>query len=160
MAVRYDRPFKISGGVLLQNRRHKAGILRTVKTPCLDDHEINPAGFEVKGSLVAESASIVLKVLYTARMIRPDIYHSVNTLAREVTRWTRACDKRLHRLMCYLHHNSDLVLTCHLGDPAHKLKLALYSDSSFADCLSTSKSCSGVVLQLVGPNTCVPLTWL
>ena len=84
----------------------KPESLRTVKTPCLDDHEINPAELEIKGNLAAESASIVLKALYTARMNRPDIYHSVNVLAREVTRWTCVCDRRLHRLVCYIYHNS------------------------------------------------------
>ena len=71
-----------------------------VKTPSLDDHEVNANDLEVKGNLAAEAASIVLKALYTARMNRPDIYNAVNVLAREVTRWTRVCDKRLHRLIC------------------------------------------------------------
>ena len=44
-----------------------------------------------------------------------DIYNAVNVLAREVTRWTLVCDKRLHRLICYIHHESHLVLTCFLG---------------------------------------------
>ena len=35
----------------------------------------------------------VLMVLYAARMGRPDFYWAVNTLAREVTRWSVACDK-------------------------------------------------------------------
>ena len=51
----------------------KAEQLRAVKTPSLDDHEINPADLETKGKLAAEAASIVLKALYTARMNRPDI---------------------------------------------------------------------------------------
>ena len=81
-------------------------------------------------------------------------------LAREVTRWTRVCDKRLHRLICYLYHECNLVLTCSLGDDLQDLKLALYSDASFADDLTTSKSCIGTVLSIVGPRTNIPLTWL
>ena len=55
---------------------------------------------------------------------------------------------------------SHLVLTCFVGDRIQDLKLALYSDASFADDLATSKSCTGTVLSIVGPNTYVPLTWL
>ena len=131
-----------------------------MKTPSLDDHEINANDLETRGTLAAEAASIVLKALYTARMNRPDIYFAVNVLAREVTRWTKACDKRLHRLICYMYHECNLVLTCYLGDDLKDLKLALYSDASFADDLATSKSCTGAVLSIVGPRTNVPLTWL
>ena len=38
---------------------------------------------------------IVLKCLYLARIGRPDILWSVNKLARSVTKWTQACDRRL-----------------------------------------------------------------
>ena len=86
--------------------------------------------------------------------------HAVNVLARSVTKWTRACDRRLHRLISCLHHTSHLVLTCFIGDEVKDLKLALYSDASFADDLSSSKSVTGGYLALVGPRTFVPLTWL
>ena len=62
--------------------------------------------------------------------------------------------------MCYFHHEINLVLTCFLGDKIEDLKLALYSDASFADDLTTSKSCTWTVLSLVGPKTNIPLTWL
>ena len=34
-----------------------------------------------------------------ARIGRPDIPWSVNKLARSITKWTKACDKRLNRLI-------------------------------------------------------------
>ena len=40
------------------------------------------------------SSQIVLKSLNLARIGRPDILWSVNKLARAVTKWTKACDKR------------------------------------------------------------------
>ena len=69
-----------------------------------------------------------LEAFYTARMNRPDIYYAVNVFAREVVRWNKMCDRRLHKLMCYMHHTSQLVFTCFLGDQIPSLKLALYSD--------------------------------
>ena len=40
-------------------------------------------------------SQIVVKCLYLARIGRPDILWSVNNFAGAVTKWTRACDKRL-----------------------------------------------------------------
>ena len=45
--------------------------------------------------------------MYLARIGGPDILWSVNKRARDVTTWTRACDKRLARLIPYIHHTSD-----------------------------------------------------
>ena len=47
-----------------------------------------------------------------------------------------------------------------VGDPTNKLKLAAYSDASFAGDLQDSKSTLGGVLCRVGPNTFVPLSWI
>ena len=39
----------------------KPETLRVVKTPSLDDHEVNAGDLETRGNLAAEAASIVLK---------------------------------------------------------------------------------------------------
>ena len=59
---------------------------------------------------------IVLKCLYLARIGRPDIVWSVNKLARAVTKWTRACDRRWARLISHIHRMSDqqTILSCGL----------------------------------------------
>ena len=57
------------------------------------------------GELSEVCSQIVLKCLYFARIGRPDIPRSVNKLARSITKWTKACDKRLNRLISYIHHN-------------------------------------------------------
>ena len=38
---------------------------------------------------------------------RPDILWSVNKLARSITKWTKACDKRLNRLISSIHHTCE-----------------------------------------------------
>ena len=50
-----------------------------------------------------------MKCLYLARIGRPDILWSVNKLARSITKWTKACDKRLNRLISYIHHTCEYV---------------------------------------------------
>ena len=91
--------------------------------------------------------------------MRADELWTVNTLARNVARWTVACDKRLDRLMRYIHHNSDLVLKSVVGDKAEDCSIALFCDASFAGDLTDSKSTSGAYLAVFGPRTFVPITW-
>ena len=82
--------------------------LKHITTPSLDEHQIPPEEFEGKGVLEAVAARIVLKLLYLARVGRMDILWSVNALAREVTRWNPACDRRLHRLISYFAQHPQL----------------------------------------------------
>ena len=133
--------------------------LKSVSTPCIDDHQLTEADFETKGELAAVASRIVLKCPFTARMVRLDVLWTVNQLARCVTKWNAACDKRLHRLISYLHHTSHWVQTCWIGDSPEHCKLALFVDASFAGDLQDSKSTSGAILCLTGPQTFVPLSW-
>ena len=72
------------------------------------------------------------KSLYLARIGRPDILWSVNKLARSVTRWTQVCDRRLARLISYMHHTSDYRQYCHVGNAAQHCRSGLFQDSDFA----------------------------
>ena len=70
------------------------------------------------GELSKVCSQIVLKCLYLARIGGPDIPWSVNKHARAVTKWTRACDTRLARLISYVHHTSEFKQYCHVGHTA------------------------------------------
>ena len=61
-----------------------------VSSPCLDDHNFKKEELETVRERSNVCSQIVLKCLYLARIGRPDILWSVNTLARAVTKWTRA----------------------------------------------------------------------
>ena len=77
--------------------------LYKVSTPCIDDHRFKEEELKSVGELSKVCSQIVLKCLYLARIGRPDILWSVNKLARSITKWTRACDKRLNHLISYIH---------------------------------------------------------
>ena len=100
------------------------------------------------------------KCLYLARIGRPDILWSVNKLARAITKWTKACDKRLNRLISYIHHTSEYKQYCHVGDTAQQCRLGLFQDSDFARDLEDSKSTSGGLLCIFGRHTFVPISWM
>ena len=112
------------------------------------------------GELSQVSSQIVLKCLHLARIGRPDILWSVNKLARSITKWTKACDKGLNRLISYIHHTREYKLSCHVGNSAKQCRLGLFQDSDFAGDLEDSKSTSGGTLCIFGSHTFVPISWM
>ena len=85
---------------------------------------------------------------------------SVNKLARSITKWTKACDKRLNRLISYIHHTSEYKQYCHVGNTAKQCRLGLFQDSDFVGDLEDSKSTSGGTLCIFGSHTFVPISWM
>ena len=107
------------------------------------------------GELSHVCSQIVLTRSYLARIGRPDILWSVNKLARSITQWTKACDKRLNRLISYIHHTCEYKQYCHVGNTAKQGRLGLFQDSDFAGDLEDSKSTSGGTLCIFGSHTFV-----
>ena len=88
------------------------------------------------------------------------VSQSVNELARSVTKWTQACDRRLARLISYIHYTRDFRQYCHVGNTAQHRRLGLFQDSDFTGNLEDSKSTSGSVLCIFGSRTFVPISWM
>ena len=88
----------------------------SVRVPLTDSAlDNNELGFKstvqnsvVVGELSHVCSPLVPKCLYLARIGRLDILWSVNKLARAVTKWTKACDKRLALLFSEIHHTSEI----------------------------------------------------
>ena len=104
-------------------------------------------------------SQIVPKCLYLARIGQLDIFWSVNELARSITKWTKACDKRLIRLISHIHHTCEYKQYC-LGNTAEQCRLGLFQDSDFAGDLEDSKSTSGGTLCVFGSHAFVPISWM
>ena len=86
--------------------------LYKASTPCIDDHHKEEEELKSEGELSKVCSQNFLKCLYVARIGRPDILWSVNKLARSITKWTKARDKRVNRLISYLfitHVNTNSI---------------------------------------------------
>ena len=84
----------------------------------------------------------------------------MNKLARSITKWTKACDKRLNRLISYIHHTCEYKQYCYAGNTAEQCRLGLFQDSDFAGDLEDSQSTSGGTLCIFGSHTFVPISWM
>ena len=112
------------------------------------------------GDLSQVCSQMVLKCENLARIGRPDILWSVNKLVRSITKWTKACDKRLNRLISKIHHTCNYKQYCHVGNTAKQCSLGLFQDSNFAGDLEDSKSTSGGTLWIFESHTFVPISWM
>ena len=136
-----------------------AQSLRKVATPFHEERIARPTveGEEKPGVLAPIATRVLMKVLFVARMARFDLLRAVQGLAARVTKWSTDCDKALHRLICYINSTVDYKMHCFIGDDVSDCRLWLFADADHAGEYD-SRSTSGCVLVLVGPNTYYPLT--
>ena len=87
-----------------------------VPSPSIDDKFEEP--FAKKGKQAYTALSHLMKVMYLSRLCRGDVLTTTSFLARRVHYWSLNDDRRLHRLMAYIHHHTDLCLLhqLHLDD--------------------------------------------
>ena len=112
---------------------------------------------KISWRIVHSLLTIVLTCLYLARIGRPDIFWSVNKLARAITKWASACDKRLARLISYIHHTRVFKQYCHVGNST-KCRSGIFQDSDFAGDSEDSKLTSGGLLCILGSHAFVPIS--
>jgi hypothetical protein len=131
--------------------------LTPASTPFLPEEAFSDEDGNEEGSLREDSSKVLMKILYGARVARYDLLNPTRALAGCTHKWTRACDKKLHRLVCYINSTVDLTLKGYINDKPEDLYLRLYADADFAGCKKTSRSTSGVFLCLCGPNSWFPI---
>jgi len=122
--------------------------------------EANSAADSGTGELASIAAKVIMKVFYAARVARFDLLRAIGHLACHITRWDLDCDKRLHRLMCYVHSTLDHRLVGWTDGDLSTSELHLYADADFAGDQRAGKSTSGVFLAIEGPYTKMPISAL
>ncbi len=113
---------------------------------------------EVHGQLADAAASVLMKILYSARMARFDLLRPVQRLAKWFTKWKKRHDDELYKLVCYIHTTKGKKLIGWVADDIDDIQPHVFSDSDFAGTEGTQKSTSGVHLCLRGPRTSFPLS--
>ena len=94
--------------------------------------------------------------LNPARMARVDLLRAVCNLACFVTKWTSECDRKLHRLICYIAASKHHRQIGWIGDKPSDLAPHLFADADFAGYKVTMRSTGGGHLAIMGPNSCSP----
>jgi hypothetical protein len=119
------------------------------------DMETEPKQFNT------EAARVIMKIMYGARMARPDLLRTIAYLARFLTQWNEDMDRRLQRLMSYIHHSYSYRMYAYMGEDKPKFTMDIYSDSDYAGCVQTQRSTTGSILFLRGgEDTSVPISFM
>ena len=105
--------------------------LYKVSTPCLGDHHFKEEDLKSVGEMSKVCSQMVLKCSNLARVGRPNILWSVNKLTRSITNWTKACDKRLSRLISYIHYTSEYKQYCHVENHGKTMQTGTVSRLRF-----------------------------
>ena len=134
--------------------------LRKVDTPFLatpggGDAPLESVGEEDKGVLSDVACAVLMKILYAARLARWDLLRAIGILASRVTKWSRMCDKALHKLVCYVHSSVEMTLAGYVGvgDSVNDFRISVYADSDLAGDRPGFKSTRGYLAANEGPST-------
>ena len=134
--------------------------LKQAATPFCPEGSVTEADEGARGELAPNACKILMKALWLGRLDRPDIVKPINDLATKVQAWTKADDKKLLRLIQYIHTTPHYRLAGVVNDPPEALELCLYVDADFAGDKANARSTSGGFLVLRGPITHFPLAWV
>ena len=63
--------------------------VRAASAPHLEDGSLSPEDLTARGELLGSAARIVMKLLWLARLCRPDLQVSINLLGAHVTKWSK-----------------------------------------------------------------------
>ena len=137
----------------------KSEKLRDATTPFCPAGSLDPADDALEGELGFAACRVLMKALWLGRLARPDLVKPIGDLASFVQKWSRNCDKQLHRLVCYINSTVNSTLVGTVQDSTEDLHLSLYVDADFAG-ERDAKSTSGGFLILSGPHTHFPLAWV
>ena len=95
-----------------------------------------------------------------ARIGRSDILWSVNKFERSITKCTKACDKRLCRLISYIHHTCEYKQNCYVGNTANFADWDCFKAPIFQKILRIQNLRQVEHCAFLGSHTFVPISWM
>ena len=126
----------------------RALVQKTIIDNADKESDYSEADTEPKGQLAPLALSILMGLLYCARMARFDLLRITCRLATRVTKWTLDDDKRILRLMRYVHCTYELRLVGFVGNDVCDINLSVFTDADFAGDSISQRSTSGVHMAL------------
>ena len=120
------------------------GTVKPAETPFVSDSVLTPDLWEARGQLAESSASILMKLLWLARLSRPDINFPVVSLAAQISKWSRADDLRLKRLVGYVKQTAHFGIMGEVAKTEVPPLIRAFCDSDLAGCVTSCKSHSGI----------------
>ena len=127
-----------------------------VPTPYAD---VDPQLEQQPGELADRAASIVMKLLFAARMTAPHLCYAIGALATQFTKWSKQCDRELVRLLSYIKFTPfELTGIVHPKE-VDTLAIHCYPDADLAGSRNSARSISGAITGIASEHSWLPLDW-
>ena len=120
------------------------------------DH--SPAAVDA-GRYAQVAPRVLMKILYAARLARPDLLRPVISMASHLQKWTVEHDKCLLRLLSYIRGSLGLRLWSWHSVVSGAPHVHVFADAEFAGCPQTQRSTSGVAVQLGSASSLLPVVF-
>ena len=116
--------------------------------------ELTAEADEEPGVFAKTSASHLMRMLFAARMARPDLITAITRLASHISRWKVVHDGALKRILSYCGQTLGLELCGSLraGDIS-TVEIHVYPDADLGGDGSTTKSTAGLWVELATPDS-------
>lgn len=138
----------------------KYGPVREYETPFVSDAALTEEGYTDLGHLAGDAASLLMKLLWLARLSRPDLSFAIVHLAGSITRWCRNHDLQLKRIVGYAKKTANLGLWGSVSFASPLPTIKFYCDSDLAGDVQTCKSHSGIFVALASDDGLLfPVSW-
>jgi len=134
----------------VQRYKDEIGVkqLPRVRIPYLMEDFV-AKGKEDAGAQAFTASSHLMKVLFAARLCRPDLLIATARLAAKVSCWQLCHDRALRRLFGYIAHHGDWELIGALSvQDFETCKVWMYPDADLNGDLETSESMSGLWVEI------------
>ena len=132
--------------------------LKKVNTPFFANGDIEED--DSRGELASQAASVLMKMMWLARLARPDLLRVTTWLATKIQKWCCGCDIALHRAICYIDSTKEHLLTGFVGDSKEDVFVEFFVDADLCGSTEDCYSTSGAWIQLSGEHTSFPLCWV
>ena len=132
--------------------------LKSVATPYTGE-DLASLDSEPAGLLAPVNASHLMRLMFAARVARPDLVPAITRLSRFITRWKQRHDFALVRIFSYLESSISLCLHGSLPLNCSDLELHCWPDADLAGEKGDSKSTGGYFVELHANGHTWPLGW-
>ena len=124
--------------------------------------DFTPKGGEAPGAQASTASSHLMKVLFAARLCRPDLLVGITRLASKVSCWQQCHDRALRRMFCYIYHHADMELFGVISpSEVDTCEIVMSPDADLNGDMETTKSTSGLWVELRSADglRSWPLAW-
>ena len=128
----------------------------SVPTPYAD---VDPELEHQPGELADRAASIVMKLLFGARMTAPHLCYAIGSLATQFTRWSKQCDRELVHLLSYVKFTPFELSGVVRPAEASQIEIHCYPDADLAGSRNSARSISGAITGIASEHSWIALDW-